>query len=522
MSRSPLVNIKDLSVTVNGESLFRHLSFAVEPGQVVALIGPNGCGKSTVLNFILSQAAGAAGLVDDVAFEMGGSILVAPGISAADLPQVIDVSDARLASIRDATGQFRAGFERLCRELDVTGGIDPAEAISGGERQKLALAAVLAGDSDLYLLDEPTNYVDLVGITAFEHHISVLKQRGKGVILVTHDRTLTDNLADHTVLVTRHGIHSVAGGASAAWSVRSEEFESRSRRAKDIDKKIKQLQQDVLAKVGWSATSEKRKIGAGSAKPYLGKLSKKMAMRAKAVQRRAEREIGRLEEVKPFVPKRLNLHFPNYEIRNRDIFALREAWFDYSPETKSRNLDPRGYLLSDISLAVKTTNRFCLMGRNGSGKSTLIKLLLGQLPPCRGESYFNDAVRVVQIPQGLTGFFVKERLLDNFDDCGVDGTTVRQYLGSVLIRRDKVGERLSSFSQGELMRAAVVKCVLSRAEFLLLDEPTSHLDIESIDVLEQLLHGFKGGYLIISHDRSFVGNVATKLFMLDGGRLRLV
>ncbi len=522
MSRSPLVNVKDLSITVGGESLFGHLSFSVEPGQVVALIGPNGCGKSTILRHIYSEATGVNGLVDDIAFDVSGRVFVLSDIDTAYLPQVIGVHDARVEALYEATVQFRAGFERLCREFDVIGGIDSDEVVSGGELQKRTLAAVLAGESDLYLLDEPTNYVDLAGITAFEHHLQILKQRDKGVVVVTHDRTLTDNLADNTILVTRHGIHSVPGGASAAWSVRAGEFESRSRRAKEIDKKIKQLQHDVLAKAGWSATSEKRKIGAGSSKPYLGKLSKKMAMRAKAVQRRAEREIERLEEVKPFVPKTLNLHFPDYDVRNRDVFWLREVCFDYNAEEPPESRSDMAYLLSDINLAIKTTNRVCLMGRNGCGKSTLIKLLLRQLQPDRGEAYYNEAVKVVQVPQGLTGFFGRERLLDNFDDCGVDETTVRQYLGSVLIRRDKVGERLSSFSQGELMRAAVVKCVLSRAEFLLLDEPTSHLDIESIDVLEQLLNGFKGGYLIISHDRSFVTNVASGLYMLDGGRLRPV
>ncbi|MEW6411731.1 MAG: ATP-binding cassette domain-containing protein [Candidatus Zixiibacteriota bacterium] len=518
MATAPLVNIKDLSITVNGEVLFERLSFAVEPGEMVALIGPNGCGKSTILNHVYAQVGSDAELVDNIAFEIEGSVFLSPHISVGYLPQVLQsgsVSDDLSRGFESFGG---ADYERLCRDFDVIGGSDDTR-VSGGELQKRFLARVLAADSDLYLLDEPTNYMDLAGITALEYYCENFKSRGKGLIVVTHDRAFTDNLADRTILVTSHRILGVAGGATAAWSAWSGDFESRSHRAKEIDKKIKQLQKDVIAKAGWAAASEKRKIGAGSSKPYLGKLSKKIAMRAKAVRRRAEREIGRLEEVKPFVAKKVSLHFPDYEVRNRDVFSLRDVRFDYRDEADGGETR---YLLRDVDIAIRARDRLCLMGKNGSGKSTLLKLLLGQLRPKRGEAYRNASVKVVGIPQGLTGFFKRERLLDNFDDCGFDETTIRQYLGSVLIRRDEVEKSLDSFSQGELMRAAVVKGVLSRAEFLLLDEPTSHLDIESIDVLEQLLRGFAGGYLVISHDRSFAASIASKLYMLDDGSLDLV
>jgi ATPase subunit of ABC transporter with duplicated ATPase domains len=147
---------------------------------------------------------------------------------------------------------------------------------------------------------------------------------------------------------------------------------------------------------------------------------------------------------------------------------------------------------------------------------------MGKLTPQRGSCYRNEGVRIAHVPQGLTGFFRHDRLLDNFDDCDCDQTTIRKYLGAVQIRNEKACDRIGSFSYGELMRAAIVKCILMRAEFMFLDEPTSHLDIESIEVLEQLLQSFPGGFLLISHDRSFVANVAEKLYTLDDGRLLLV
>ena len=151
-----------------------------------------------------------------------------------------------------------------------------------------------------------------------------------------------------------------------------------------------------------------------------------------------------------------------------------------------------------------------------------MKIIHGDLQPFSGTYRCNTSIHIQYIPQGLKEFFVHKTLLENFYDLGADETTIRQYLGSVFIRRDKVHKPLVNFSQGELVRAAIIKCILKQAEFLLLDEPTSHLDIESIEVLERLLEQFPGGYMIISHDRLFVEHVAERLYQLEGSRLRLV
>jgi ATP-binding cassette subfamily F protein 3 len=162
------------------------------------------------------------------------------------------------------------------------------------------------------------------------------------------------------------------------------------------------------------------------------------------------------------------------------------------------------------------------MGANGSGKSTILKLAQGKLRPQSGDFYLNESVPTAYVPQGLGGFFSEETLLDNFNVCNFDETSIRQHLGAALIRKDKVHEPIENFSQGELMRAAIVRCILLRAEFLFLDEPTSHLDIESINVLEHLLQSFKGGFVLVSHDRSLVANVAETVYVLEHKGLRLV
>ena len=505
-----LLSFKNVSLLLHGAPLLDELSLSVFPGQVLALIGANGCGKSTLLKLIASSATGRSE-IDTNAFEVTGEIHLAPRTEAVYLPQMLR-DDGGIEAIASTSILDLSHESRLRREFGLEKSTD-TEAMSDGELQKAGLVRALLAEGDLYLFDEPTNYLDIAGLTAFEDHLERLKRSGRGVILVTHDRTLTDHLADQTVLLSRYGIFHTNGGASEARSLSRQDFESRRHLAESLRRKIAQLQQDARTRAGWAEAKEKQKRGAGGAKPHISRLSAKMAKRAKAVARRAEKEVERLEATKPHVPKQVSLHIPRVEIRRRQVFSLEEVGFSYTPASS---------LLSDITLAATTRDKICLMGANGSGKSTLLKVIRGELAAGSGERRFNRNVAVASIPQGLAGFFKNGSLLDNMRECGHDETTIRQYLGAALLRKDKTEAPIGNFSYGELMRAAFVKCLLMRAEFMFLDEPTSHLDIESIEVLEQLAQDFGGGFLLISHDRSFVENVAETLYVLDAGRLRLV
>jgi ATP-binding cassette subfamily F protein 3 len=416
------------------------------------------------------------------------------------------------------TRQHVGRAARLRERFELVDTDDEWEFLSDGEHQKRAIIDILLTDSDIYLLDEPTNYLDIAGITAFEQEIDALKEKDKGIIMVTHDRSLADNLADQTILIGHDGIFQTRGGASAAWSIKSDSVNSRMKQSKDIQKKIRRLQKDIVAKRGWAALKERQIIGGGGAKGHISKLSKKMAKRAKVAEKRAEKEIEKLKRAKPFIPKRVHLTFPEYEIRNRQVFSLEGVSFSYDPEQRSN----AGALLSEITIGAGTRDKFCLMGPNGSGKTTILKLAQGVLVPVSGSAQINPNVKTALVPQGLKNFYYCDRFLDNFRETGHDETTIRHFLGGALIRKDKVHDSIDQFSYGELMRAAIVKCILSQAEFLFLDEPTTHLDIESIEILEHLLIDFQGGFLLISHDRSFVANVSDRLYLLEDGRIKLV
>lgn len=521
MSRM-LVNFKRVSIALHDTPLFNNLLFTLGRGKVLALVGPNGCGKSTILRLILHEHSKCHEPFGWPDFRITGENFIQPGISIGLLPQMLRGNEPFVFGSGSTDPRVARTMAVLCRDFSVTDIDKPVQDLSDGELQKRAIISLLLSDHDLYLFDEPTNYLDIAGITAFEQHVFHLKKRSKGVLLITHDRALTDELADRTILLTAHGIFKADGGATHAWSVRTSDFESRRRKSKSIHARITKLQDDVRARAGWAAAKEKSKKGARGAKGHISRLSAKMAKRAKAVQARAEREIEKLDATKPFIPKVLNLKFPEYEIRRRVVFSLRDTWFRYDAGPPHANAKRRGFILSGIDISATTRDKVCLMGANGSGKTTLIRLILGDLSPSRGDCRLTGGVGIAHVPQGLAGFYQKARLLDNFDNCGCDETTIRQHLGAALLRKEKVCERVENLSYGELMRAAIVRCILEKAEFLLLDEPTSHLDIESIEVLEQLLHDFQGGFLMISHDRAFVANVADKLCLLDGGRLKLV
>ena len=519
MPVKPLISIKNLSISINDSVLYDNLSVSLHRGELLVVAGANGSGKSTLLGLIESRIAGKREELPP-GFEVSGNIFALPELRCTYLRQETQSPRQQTSIDNQRVNKSMGEISELRDEFGFSQASSDSGYISDGEVRKLAIIHALIEDADLYLLDEPTNHLDIAGITALEKHIKQLKRDGRGIILITHDRALTDNVADQTVLFTENGVYRSTGGATAIGALKQSDFDSRQKHADEIRKKVNQLHEDARAKAGWAATSEKRKIGAGSSKPYFAKKSAKMAKRSKVTQMRIEKELKRLKKTKPYIPKELNIHLPEYEVRHRTVFHLEKVTFGYDDKSTSKTTS--GLILDGITISASTNDRICIMGANGSGKSTLTRLILGELRPTSGIRQFNDNVTSSNVPQGLRGFFGRETLLDNFNDCSQNQTEIRQHLGAALIRRDKVLEPIGSFSHGELMRAAIVKCVLQKAEFLFLDEPTTHLDIESIEILEKILSGFPGGFILISHDRTFVANVAEKLYVIEDCRLRLV
>jgi ATPase subunit of ABC transporter with duplicated ATPase domains len=495
--------------------ILKNLSLSVGRNEIVAIIGANGSGKSTLFSLIHESCDRESYLIHREQLNITGTIDIAQGIIPFHLPQSIAEYENYPGNKypNDNPGEYHYLLNSFGLEPQGENNI----RLSDGQRQKMAIVAACLSDADLIMLDEPTNYLDIAGITAIENQLIRLRDKGCGILLVSHDRTLINNLADRTIYLTANGIFQTAGGYSKAWSLATDEFDARLKKVRTIKGKIERLQKEMRTRMSWSARKEKSKIGSANEKGHVSRLAAKMAARALTAQRKAEKEIERLKNAKPFIPKRLTLPLPEYNVSSKKVFSMEEIYFDYNKPQKKGNS-----LLQNITLTAGSHNKVCLMGTNGAGKTTLLRLILGKLNPDRGRVYLNKGIKLRYLPQGLAGFFKKEVLLDNFSCYEGNQAVIRQALGAVLLTGDKVTESVDRFSQGELMRAAIVRCLMERAEFLILDEPTSHLDIESVEVLEKILRKFKGGLLFISHDRSFVENVAQELFILDKGKLKLV
>lgn len=515
-----MLQVHDLRVAYGAVTVLDGISFSLHGGEAVAVVGANGSGKTTLMKC----------LVGEITDYLGG-VALDRSVTSACMPQESPVDydgsameralsfDAELVRVYRG---IQAGRHEFYQDYYESGGFAHEDRIrayaanfgvgleqryrsmSRGQQRKVDIAGALAMDADLMLFDEPLNYLDIRGITAFEEAIGIAKRRGRAVLIVSHDRELIDNVADRTIHLERGSMFSVQGGYSTALEHKERDFHDRSERARALRKKISSLQEAMRRRMAWGASRENETRDSSSRR-----LAAKVTKGGKVIERRLERHRVALEEEKPWIEKKIRLNFPPYEVDRRLVARM---------ESAGKRLGGNS-VLEALDLVVETRDRIALMGPNGAGKTTLLNMMTGRLPPDSGAVYVNSNARVAYLTQGLDGFYDREIFLENFVDEDYGESEVRQYLGAARLKADKVARPVRTLSYGERMRGAIVKMILKRMEFLVLDEPTTHLDIESVEVLEGLLESFPGGFAVVSHDRRLITRVADEVYVLDEGRL---
>ncbi|WP_446728381.1 ABC-F family ATP-binding cassette domain-containing protein [Phaeobacter sp. QD34_3] len=483
MARIPLLQMSGISLTFGGDPVFSDLDLVVQPGDRVALVGRNGSGKSTLMKVM-------AGLVEPDR----GSIVVPPGKTVGYMEQ--DPQMTGFATLGDfAASALEPGemyrVERAGEGLK----FDPArpvETASGGERRRAALAKLMAEAPDLMLLDEPTNHLDIEAITWLENE---LKSTRAAYVLISHDRAFLRALTRATLWVDRGQVRRQEKGFDAFEAWRDKIWEEEDQQRHKLNRLIKS--ESRWAVEGISAR-RKRNMGRVRA------LQDLKAERAAQIKRQGAAELA-LEAG----PK-----------SGRKVIEAEGLAKAYDGKT----------IVSHFSLKVQRGERVAFVGPNGAGKTTLLKMLLGMEQPDAGKVTLGTNLEIAFFDQTRDQLDTEASLWENLTTdpaLGISGKAdqvmvrgqpkhVVGYLKEFLFDERQARAPVRSLSGGEKARLLLARLMARQSNLLVLDEPTNDLDVETLDLLQELLDAYDGTVLLVSHDRDFLDRVATTTIAMEG------
>ncbi|MFN3571957.1 MAG: ABC-F family ATP-binding cassette domain-containing protein [Phenylobacterium sp.] len=472
--KPPVLALKDVRLADGPKMLFDGVDLALEPRSRAALVGRNGAGKSTLMKIL-------AGLAEADA----GERTVTPGTSVAYVLQEPQITGPTLLDHATAGG---AAPHEAAAALE-SFGLDPAkpsQGLSGGETRRVALARALAEDPDVLLLDEPTNHLDILAIETLEAAVAASRA---SVLIVSHDRAFLERVTQRCFWLEGRKVRRLDKGFAAfdEWVERIRAAEAEE--ARRLDKAIEREQH-------WMA----RGVTARRARNE-GRRRRLIEMR----QNKAER----LRDQKGALSMGLSTSGLSGQ-RVAEVKRLSKSFGDR-------------VILKDFSTRILRGDRIAIVGPNGAGKTTLVKLLLGEIPPDAGEVVLGTNLEIAYIDQARADLKPDMLLKDVLAPQGGDQILVRgapkhvaAYAKEFLFTDAQVRQPVRSLSGGERNRLLLARALASPANLLVLDEPTNDLDMDTLDLLEDLLADFEGTLILVSHDRDFVDRLATSTIGLNG------
>ena len=491
-----MLTISQVTKSFGARTLFSDVSLQVNRGNRIGLIGPNGAGKSTLFSLILGHDS-----PDE------GAIVLQKGARAGYLPQEsvpagkqtilelallggsLNSSAAEIVDDLDLDHQREAKAKRILsglafRERDFT---RPASEFSGGWISRAHLARLLVAEPDLLLLDEPTNHLDLQSVGWLQNY---LREYTGAIVLVSHDRAFLNALVEKIVEFDRGKLVHYRGNYEAYLTQRAARRDQQLAAFKNQQREIAKLQ-TFIDRFG--------------------------AKNTKATQAQSKRkQIERMEKIEAPEPETASVHFrfPQPVRSGARVLELKQLQHAYDELLVYR----------DLNLTIERGQRTVLVGPNGAGKSTLLKLLAGVLPVQRGERRLGINVELGYFSQHRAEMFDLRRtvLAEALAMANPPGEQiVRSILGAFLFRGDDVFKPVSVLSGGEKSRLALAKLLLAPPNLLLMDEPTTHLDMRSIEALVGALRQYEGTLLFISHDVYFIRQIATSVLRVQDGEVTL-
>ena len=489
MARAPLIQLSNVALTFGGNPVFEDLGVIVQTDDRVSLVGRNGSGKSTLMKVM-------AGLVD--ADE--GSRVIHPGVRVGYMEQDPDLT--AFSTLGDYAFSDLDEADHYKVEIAAEGlKFDPDRLVrtaSGGERRRAALAKLMAENPELMLLDEPTNHLDIEAISWLE---TTLRESRNSFVVISHDRTFLTELTRSTLWIDRGSVRRLDQGFGSFESWRDKVWEEEDDQRHKLNRKIK-------AESRWAVEgiSARRKRNMGRVRA----LEELRAERASQIKRQSNAAMaldsGKKSGVKVIEAKNLSLAFGEFKI------------FD------------------NLSLTVQRQDRIAIVGPNGVGKTTLINTLIGQQKPDSGTVKLGTNLKIAMFDQGRSQLDPALSLweaLTSDPSMAVSGSSdqimvrgypkhVVGYLKDFLFAEEQMRAPVRSLSGGEKARLILARLMAQESNFLILDEPTNDLDIETLDLLQDVLGQYDGTVLLVSHDRDFLDRVATTTIALEGAGKAIV
>jgi ATP-binding cassette subfamily F protein uup len=477
MAAPPLLSLQNIQLTFGGTQLLEAAELIVSPGQRIALVGRNGSGKSTLLKI-------AAGLVQ----HDSGRRFAEPGATIRYLPQDPDLSayETTLAYVEEGMGpgddEYRAQY--LLNALGLTGAENP-KTLSGGEGRRAALARVLAPQPDVLLLDEPTNHLDLPVIEWLQAELDSMRS---AMVLISHDRRFLTDLTRSTVWLDRGVTRRIEKGFGAFEGWRDEVLEQEEKDRHKLDRQI--VREEHWLRYGVTARRKRN----------VGRLERLSGLRQ---DRREQRRVTGLVALAV--------------TEGRTSGALVAEGENISKAFGSRTV------VRDLSIRVLRGDRLGIVGPNGAGKTTLIKMLVGHLEPDSGTIKLGSAIELAMLDQGRARLSPETTLRDALTGGGSDTLKINGenkhvvgYMKDFLFSPEQANTPIGKLSGGERARVALARALALPSNVLVLDEPTNDLDLETLDLLEEMVADYPGTVIVVSHDRDFLDRVSTSILMAEG------
>ena len=515
------IQVKNLTkFFVIGENLLEDLSFEVQEGERVAILGRNGCGKTTLLKILTGQMDYDAGqvfvnphkrmglisqipdfplhfTVEDVLRSAFSAVLATRRkMEALEQAMAAGASEDQLREYDALSDRFQAGggydmdvdTDKICNGLGITAQqrVQLFDSLSGGEKTRVNLARLLLEKTDILLLDEPTNHLDLRSVEWLEGYIKAFKGT---VLVVSHDRYFLDQVAQRVIEIVDGRAEFYSGNYSFYMDEKQARFDLQLKQYEQEQAKLKQLGYTVERMKGWGINN------------------RTLYRRAMSIQHRMDR-IRKTE--KPKTQKTMHTSFGEKDFSGDVVFEMKNVSKAFGDRT----------LFEQVELLVEGGERIALLGDNGTGKTTFIRCLLGE-EDCGGKIKFGPTVKWGYLPQVIRFAHPERTLYDTMlYEKNCTPQTARDRLGAFLFQGEDVFKTVGTLSGGEQSRLRLCMLMDEKINLLILDEPTNHLDIASREWVEAAIEEFEGVLLFVSHDRYFIEKFAERCWLLEDGRIR--